>query len=95
MSGNWLSLAFLIFACTYLISFITQNFISYHHLAVLEPAQGIFGGLDTVTYVVIAAITLFFHRIQRIYLHIEMDHHRLEETSQEILRLSTGRWRRV
>ena len=85
---NWLSLAFLIFACTHLISFITQNLISYYHLTTLEPAQGIFGGLDTVAYVVIAAITLFFHRIQRIYRHMEIDHRHLEETSQEILALN-------
>ena len=85
---NWLSLAFMIFTCTHLISFITQNFIKNHYLAVLEPARGLFGSLDTVTYVVIAAITLFFHRIQRICHHIENDHHRLEETSQEILTLN-------
>ena len=85
---NWLSLAFMIFAWTHLISFLSQNFISYYHLKALEPAQGIFGGLDTITYVVIAAITLFFHRIQRICGHMEMDHRRLEETSQQILSLN-------
>lgn len=85
---DWLSLALMIFACTHLISFLTQTLISYYHLTALEPAQGIFGGLDTITYVVIAAITLFFHRIQRIYQHIEMDHHRLQETSEEILALN-------
>lgn len=85
---NWLSLAFMIFTCTHLISFITQNFTRSHYLAVLKPAQGIFGALDTITYVVIAAITLFFHRIQRICHHIKMNHHRVEETSQEILALN-------
>jgi signal transduction histidine kinase len=85
---NWLSLAFLVFACTHLISYITQNLISYFHSPGLEFLEGIFGGLDAVIYVVIAAITLFFHRIQRIYRHMEVDHRHLEETSQEILALN-------
>jgi len=56
---NWLSIAFLAFTCTHLISYATHNLI-----------------------------TLFFHRIQRIYLHMEVDHRHLEETSQEILELN-------
>jgi signal transduction histidine kinase len=85
---NWLSIAFLVFACTHLISYITQNLISYFHFPELEFLEGIFRGLDTVIYVAIAAITLFFHRIQRIYRHMEVDHRHLEETSQEILALN-------
>jgi signal transduction histidine kinase len=85
---NWLSIAFMIFACSHLISYITQNLVSNFHLPELELVQGISGGLDTVIYVVIAAITLFFHRIQRIYRHMEIDHRHLEETSQEILALN-------
>jgi signal transduction histidine kinase len=85
---NWLSLALMIFSCTHMLSFLTQNFTSYYHFTPLEPAVAIFGGLDTITYVVIAAITLFFHRIQRIYRHMEMDHRQLKETSQEILALN-------
>jgi signal transduction histidine kinase len=85
---NWLSIAFMIFACTHLISYASQDLIDYFHFTRLESVQGIFGGLDTVIYVVIAAITLFFHRIQRIYRHMEIDHRHLEETSQEILDLN-------
>jgi signal transduction histidine kinase len=85
---NWLTLAFMIFAYTHLASLITLSLSKYVHVPALEVAQGIFGGLDTVTYVVIAAIILFFHRIQRIYRHMETDHRHLEETSKEILALS-------
>jgi signal transduction histidine kinase len=85
---NWLSMAFMVFACTHFASYTTQNLISYFHVTQLELVQGIFGGLDTVIYVVIAAITLFFHRIQRIYRHMEVDHRHLEETSQEVLALN-------
>jgi signal transduction histidine kinase len=85
---NWLTLVFVIFAYTHLASFATQNLNKYIHAPALELAEGIFGGLDTVAYVVIAAIILFFHRIQRIYRHMETDHRHLEETSKEILALS-------
>ena len=85
---NWLSMAFMVFAFTHPISYAAQNLSSYFHFGRLELVQGIFGGLDTATYVVIGAITLFFHRVQRIYRHMEVDHRHLEETSQEILALN-------
>jgi signal transduction histidine kinase len=85
---NWLTLVFLIFAYTHPASLITLSLSKYVQVPALELAQGIFGGLDTVTYVIIAAIILFFHRIQRIYRHMETDHRHLEETSKEILALS-------
>ena len=85
---NWLSLAFLVFACTHLISFTAQSLISFFHFPALDWVQGISGSLDIVAYVFVAAITLFFHRIQRIYHHMEIDHRHLEETSEEILALN-------
>jgi signal transduction histidine kinase len=85
---NWLTLVFMIFAYTHLAAFLTASLSRYVESPALELAQDIFGGLDTVTYVVIAAIILFFHRIQRIYRHMESDHRHLEETSKEILALS-------
>jgi len=85
---NWLTVVFVIFAYTHLASFITFSLGKYVHVPALAVAHGIFGGLDAVTYVVIAAIILFFHRIQRIYRHMESDHRHLEETSKEILALS-------
>jgi signal transduction histidine kinase len=85
---NWLTLVFVLFAYTHLASFLTFSLSKYIHIPALALAHGIFGGLDAVTYVVIAAIILFFHRIQRIYRHMESDHRHLEETSKEILALS-------
>ena len=85
---NWLTLVFVIFAYTHLASFLTFSLSKYIHVPALALAQGFFGGLDAVTYVVIAAIILFFHRIQRIYRHMESDHRHLAETSKEILALS-------
>jgi len=85
---NWLAIAFLIFAVTHMASHTMHDLITYWNLPNLALAQRIFGGFDTVIYVAIAAITLFFHRIQRLYLRMETDHHHLEETSHEILALN-------
>ena len=85
---NWLAIAFLIFSITHLISHTLHDLITYWDLPNLALVQRIFGGFDTVIYVVIATITLFFHRIQRLYRRMEADHHHLEETSHEILALN-------
>jgi len=85
---NWLAIAFLIFSITHFISHSLHDLITYWNFPNLAVAQRIFGGCDTVIYVVIAAITLFFHRIQRLYRRMEADHHHLEETSHEILALN-------
>ena len=85
---NWLAIAFVIFSLTHLISHTLHDLITYWNLPNLALVQRIFGGFDTVIYVVIATITLFFHRIQRLYRRMEADHHHLEETSHEILALN-------
>jgi signal transduction histidine kinase len=85
---NWLAIVFLIFSCTHLVSHSLGDLVKYYNLPQLTLLHRIFGGFDTIIYVVIAAITLFFHRIQRLYRRMEADHHHLEETSQEILALN-------
>jgi signal transduction histidine kinase len=85
---NWLAIVFLIFSLTHMISHSLQDLIGYWNFPNLGLIRRVFGGFDTVIYVAIAAITLFFHRIQRLYRRMEADHHHLEETSQEILALN-------
>ncbi|MFA5110750.1 MAG: HAMP domain-containing sensor histidine kinase [Desulfobaccales bacterium] len=85
---NWLAIVFFMFSITHLISHALHDLIVYWNHPNLALAQRIFGGFDTVIYVVIASITLFFHRIQRMYRRMEADHHHLEETSHEILALN-------
>ncbi len=85
---NWLAIAFLIFSVTHMIDHALMDLIAYWNLPNLALLQRIFGGFDSVVYVTIAAITLFFHRIQRLYRRMEADHHHLEETSHEILALN-------
>jgi signal transduction histidine kinase len=85
---NWLAIAFFIFSVSHMISHTLHDLITYWDLPNLALIQRIFGGFDTVVYMVIAAITLFFHRIQRLYRRMEADHHHLEATSHEILALN-------
>jgi signal transduction histidine kinase len=85
---NWLAIVFMVFSITHIISHSLHDLITYWDLPNLSLVQRIFGGFDTVIYVVIGSITLFFHRIQRLYRRMEADHHHLEETSHEILALN-------
>jgi signal transduction histidine kinase len=85
---NWLAIALLIFSITHITSHTLHDLVAYWNLPNLSLVQRIFGGFDTVIYVVIASITLFFHRIQRLYRRMEADHHHLEQTSHEILALN-------
>ncbi len=85
---NWLAFAFVIVSFTHITSHSLHDLITYWDLPNLALVQRIFGGFDTVMYVGIASITMFFHRIQRLYRRMEADHHHLEETSHEILALN-------
>lgn len=85
---NWLTVVFLIFSISHAVSHTLQEIITFKRYAHLGYIRRIVGGFDSIIYVVIATITLFFHRIQRLYRRMEADHHQLEETSQEILALN-------
>ncbi|MFZ5450461.1 MAG: sensor histidine kinase [Thermodesulfobacteriota bacterium] len=86
---DWLTMGFVIFSISHGVSHFLQELIN-----IFGPSQGLwrlrraFGGVDSIIYVIIAATTLFFHRIQRLYRRMEADHHHLEETSHEILALN-------
>ncbi|MDI6852672.1 MAG: HAMP domain-containing sensor histidine kinase [Deltaproteobacteria bacterium] len=86
---NWMCLAFVFFSLSHFISHSIQDLIRFQHLdGRLNIMRRIFGGFDSIIYVAIATITLFFHRIQRLYRRMEADHHQLEATSHEILALN-------
>lgn len=86
---DWLAICFAIFSISHASSHILQEIINYFGQdPTLWRIRRIFGGFDSIIYVIIAAITLFFHRVQRLYRRMEEDHHHLEETSHEILALN-------
>ena len=86
---NWMAIAFVIFSVSHLFSHFIQDIIRFggsSHLLIM--LRRVLGGFDSVVYVAIATITLFFHSIRRLYQRMEQDHHHLEETSHEILALN-------
>jgi signal transduction histidine kinase len=86
---DWLTMGFVIFSISHATSHILQELINiFGENRSLWQLRRIFGGMDSIIYVIIAATTLFFHRIQRLYRRMEADHHHLEETSHEILALN-------
>jgi len=86
---DWLTVCFVIFSITQAMSHFIQSVINFYgESEALWRVRRLFGGFDSTIYVVITAITLFFHRIQRLYRRMEADHHQLEETSHEILALN-------
>ncbi len=85
---NWLCIAFVVFSFLHIVAHVLLEVVAYWDLPNVAWAQRVFGGFDTIIYVVIAAIIFFFHRVQRLYRRMEADHHHLEETSHEILALN-------
>lgn len=86
---NWLTLAFLLFACSHAISHFLQEMITFHGATLfMGQLRRIFGAFDSIIYVVITTITFFFHQLQQVYRRMQEDHHQLEATSHEILALN-------
>uniref|UniRef100_A0A7C5AKD9 histidine kinase n=1 Tax=Desulfobacca acetoxidans TaxID=60893 RepID=A0A7C5AKD9_9BACT len=86
---NWLATLLMIFACSHGVSHFVQEFLTFHGATpFLTHLRRAIGGLDSVLYVGLASIILFFHRVQRLYRRMEEDHHHLEKTSHEILALN-------
>lgn len=54
----------------------------WQHLAPIS------GSINSITFVVIASVTLFFHRMQTIMNRMARDRRRIEKTSEELLRLN-------
>jgi signal transduction histidine kinase len=85
---NWLSLTFVIFSFTHILSHFIQDISRSYTSLTLDMLRRVMGGIDSIVYVAIATTTLFFSRMRRLYHRMEEDHHHLEETSHEILALN-------
>ena len=86
---NWLSLTFVIFSFTHILSHFIQDISRFQTSSLtLSMLRRMMGGIDSIVYVAIATTTLFFSRMRRLYHRMEEDHHHLEETSHEILALN-------
>ena len=86
---DWLAVAFVVFSGTHVVSHFIQDLARFHGSSLtIDLLRRVLGGIDSIVYVAIATITLFFSRMRRLYHRMEEDHHHLEETSHEILALN-------
>ncbi len=85
----WLTVAFFFFACSRAVGHILKHvsiFTGYGDIwEVLRPISG---GLNTMAFIIITTVILFFHHIQRLYQRMVANHCQLEITSQGILELN-------
>jgi signal transduction histidine kinase len=58
------------------------------HQAIWQRLQPVTGGLNTITFVVITAVGLFFYHIQQIYRRMLANHQQLEATTRDVLELN-------
>jgi signal transduction histidine kinase len=85
----WLSLVLLAFGVSRALGHIAAHLLIFAgQEAVWKQLRPYSGGLNAITSIIVASVTLFFHNIQRLYRRMAADHSHLEATSQEILALN-------
>jgi signal transduction histidine kinase len=85
----WLTLALLAFALSRSVGHILKHILIFSgQPAIWESIRPVSGGLNSITFVAIASVSLFFHNIQRLYQRMLANHRQLEATSREILELN-------
>lgn len=85
----WLTLALAVFAVSRSVGHIAKRLLLLLDMnevwTALRPWSG---GLNTITFIVVAAVTLFFQKVQKINAAILTDKKALEEASQQVLLLN-------
>jgi signal transduction histidine kinase len=85
----WLTLALFFFAFSRAVGHIFRHFMVFAGYGdIWEGLRPISGGLNTMAFILIATVILFFHHIQRLYQRMVANRGQLEITSQGILELN-------
>ena len=85
----WFTLALLAFAVFRSIGHIVKHVLIFSGEGkIWHSLRPFSGGLNSITFIAIAAVSLFFHHIQRLYQRMAANHLELEATSREILELN-------
>jgi signal transduction histidine kinase len=85
----WLSLVLLTFGASRALGHIAAHILNFVGQGALwKQIRPYSGGLNAITSIIVASVTLFFHNIQRLYRRMVADHTHMEATSQEILALN-------
>ena len=85
----WLTVTFLAFTLSRSLGHLFKYTLIFSGAAnVWEFLRPFSGGFNTLAFMTVAAVTMFFHHIQRIYRRMEANHAELESVSREILNLN-------
>jgi signal transduction histidine kinase len=85
----WLTLSLLAFGVSRSGGHVLQHLLVFSgHEAVWQRLQPVTGGLNTITFVGITAVGLFFYHIQQIYRRMLANHQQLEATTRDVLELN-------
>jgi two-component system, NtrC family, sensor kinase len=85
----WLTLALAVFAVSRSVGHIAKRLLLLFNMGpVWLELRPYSGALNTIAFVVVASITLFFHRVQKIHSAIVDDRRALREASREVMRLN-------
>ncbi len=85
----WLTLALLTLALSRGVGHLLRHILVFSgHSSIWRVLKPFSGGLNSISFVVIASVCLFFHHIQRLYRRMLANHRELEATSREILELN-------
>jgi signal transduction histidine kinase len=85
----WLTLALFGFALFRSMGHIFKHLLVFTgHGAIWARFQPVSGGLNSIIFVIIAAVSMFFYHIQGVYQRMMANHYQMEVTSQGILELN-------
>jgi signal transduction histidine kinase len=85
----WLTLSLLAFGLSRSGSHLLQHLLVFSgHQAIWQRLQPVTGGINTITFVVISAVGLFFYHIQQIYRRMLSNHEQLAATTRDVLELN-------
>jgi signal transduction histidine kinase len=85
----WLTLSLLAFGLSRSGGHLLRHLLVFSgHRAVWQRLQPVTGGFNTITFVVITAVGLFFYHIQQIYRRMLANHQQLATTTRDVLELN-------
>lgn len=85
----WLTMSLLAFGVSRSGGHVLKHLLVFSgHEAFWQRLQPVTGGFNTISFVVITAVGLFFYHIQQIYRRMLANHQQLEDTTQDVLELN-------
>lgn len=85
----WLIMAIFAFSVSRSFGHILKYILHFSgHIFIWDKISPISGSINTITFVIIAAITMFFGKIQIIMEKMSQDRKKIEKTSKELLQLN-------